>query len=128
MRTDCKIGDGSAGRDSGKKLIRDGEARFAAELGRSVGRLDWWNIRGEHTPYEWALQLALYAVAPFGERRADMREARQTAILIASKRTEPMGADEFHELWKTAANYLPGDQEQDDEEADLDALAAMQGG
>lgn len=128
MRTNREAGNGSAGGDSGKKLIRDGEARFAAELGRSVGRLDWWNIRGEHTPYEWALQLALYAVAPFGERRADMRAARQTAIMIAAQRTEPMGANEFQELWKTAANYLPSDQEQDDEEADLDALAAMQGG
>lgn len=93
-----------------------------------MGRLDWWNLRAEHTPYEWLMQLAMYAVAPFGERRADMRAARQTAGLIASQRAEAMDADEFCSLWSTLANYLECDVDKDEEEdVDMQALNDIKG-
>lgn len=64
--------------------MADSEARFAAKLARSVGRLDWWNVRDEHSPYEWALQKALFAVEPWGEDRADLRAAVNTQQIVAA--------------------------------------------
>ncbi len=71
----------------------------------------------------------MYLVAPFGERRQDLRQARHTAALIASQRTEAMSAEEFAELWESLANYLECDCVADPEDdVDLDALADITGG
>ena len=49
---------------------------------------DWWRIKSLHTPYEWALQIAMQSVEPIGEDRADLRAAVNTANLIVSQSTD----------------------------------------
>lgn len=92
----------------------DETVRLAARLARQAGMihpLDWVKVYESHTPYEWSLQVALNAVEPWGEDRADLREARNTAFLIGTNRTEPMPDDDFHELLKSLARYLKIHQE-----------------
>jgi hypothetical protein len=59
-------------------------------LSLSVGRLDFWNLNtgkktDELTPYEELIWRVYEIVEPFGEKRADMRTAQQTAELAAQR-------------------------------------------
>lgn len=101
--------------------MRDDEARFAAELGRSVGRWDWWNLKGEHTQYEWAMQRAMYRVCPYGERRADRRAAFHTAQLLAAWSSEELPEGAFGEMVEALTKYEPCEADHDDD-VDLEAL------
>lgn len=100
------------------------EAQFAMELARSVGRLDWWKIRDEHTPYQWAVQQTAYRLGMFGERRADLRSAVSTASIKASWASE-ITEEQFAELVGKLANYFDG--ERDEIEVDHEALAKVSG-
>jgi len=73
-----------------------------------VGRLDWWNIKAEHTAYEWAAQKAMYAVCPFGERRADMRTAINTLTLLTSQMSPQNrpSDDDLNLILNSLQNYL----------------------
>ena len=93
-------------------------------MGRSVGRLDWWNIKDEHTEYEWQCQLAMYLVAPFGERRQDIRQAYHTAHIMTADLTTPLPDSEWMALVTHLSTYLQCDQDKDDA-VDLDALKRM---
>lgn len=62
-----------------------------------------------HTPYEWAVQIALSHVEPWGDERADIREARNTAHLIAAGRPDALSDDEFRGLVIDLARYLKCD-------------------
>lgn len=96
------------------------------ELARSVGRLDWWNVRREHTPYQWLVQRVLYHIHPCGERRADMRAAHNTANLLAAQAKEPLDGSAFSELVSNLRDYLPAFNKSDELEADTDALKVME--
>ena len=89
-----------------------------------VGRLDWWNIPAEHTSYEWSLQIAMYEICPFGERRQDLRSGHHVSNLIAAQQMVTMAEDEFHDLKDLMCSYLPCDRDTE-EAADLDALDRM---
>lgn len=102
--------------------MRDGEARFAADLARSVGRLDWWNIKAEHTPYEWACQIAMYQVNPFGDRRADMRAAVNTTNQIIASSAAKIPSEDVQTLFLAIRDYLKCNEDSDDEEVDFEAL------
>lgn len=92
-------------------------------MARSVGRWDWWNLKAEHTAWEWAAQLAMYAVAPFGERRADIRAAFNTANLMAVQAGNMKTAD-FRGAVEHLCDYMPCDRD-GEEFVDLDALKRM---
>ena len=92
-------------------------------MARACGRFDWWNIKGEHTAWEWAAQLALYAVCPFGERRHDMRSGFHAAQMIAAQ-SEDIKQDDFAAMVEGLIDYLPCDQDQSDK-VDMDALKRM---
>lgn len=47
-----------------------------------AGRLDWWRIKDEHTPFEWACQVARSIVEPWGDERDDLRAAWNTLKLM----------------------------------------------
>jgi len=95
------------------------------ELARSVGRLDWWNVRGEHTPYQWLVQRVLHQIHPCGERRADMRAAHNTATVLATQAKEKLDPSTFGEIVESLRDYLPTCQQSDELEADAQALKAM---
>lgn len=61
-------------------------------------------MRGEHTPWEWALQKLADAIEPLGENRADMRAAAAVAQIARA-----LGADSqtIGEAAEYARNYLP---------------------
>ena len=86
--------------------MADPEVRFAAEFGRSVNRWDWWNLRKEHTPFQWALQQTLARVQPYGEQRADMRAAMMTANLMAMQSSKPVDDVDFSEMVESLMSYL----------------------
>lgn len=67
----------------------------------------------------------MYEVAPFGERRDDLRMAICTANLMRMQSSQEIGDEEFVEVVSTLMNYLPT-SEVDEEEADLQALKDMQ--
>jgi len=67
----------------------------------------------------------MYEVAPFGERRADFRMAVCTANLMQAQSVSEITEEDFSEMVSALANYLPT-SEVDDEEADLQALKAIQ--
>lgn len=87
--------------------MSDPSARFAAKLARSVGRLDWWNVYDEHTPYEWALQVAMFAAEPWGEDREDLRMALAAALNQSAHAAEPVQAEKLSEMFDQYRKYLP---------------------
>jgi len=93
----------------------DETTRLAARLARQEGQthpLAWVQLWLNHTPYEWAVQVALCGVEPWGDERADIREARNAAHLIAAiRRDMPLSDDEFRELQRGLARYLKCDPE-----------------
>ncbi len=98
---------------------------FARRLGLKVGRLDWWNIRGEHTPYEWATQIAAEQVDPTGDHRADLRGAMLTANLMAMQAHKKIDPEDFRQMVKALMEYLPG-KEAYEEADDLRAVRLLQ--
>ena len=92
-------------------------------MGRAIGRFDWWNIKDEHTAWEWAAQLAMYEVCPFGERRQDVRSGYHTAQIVASHSVD-LKQDDFESMVTGLIDYLPCDQDQSDK-VDMDALKRM---
>lgn len=49
--------------------------------------MDWWRIKGEHTPQEWRLQKAMFIADPWGEARDDLRAAIQTRRIVSTSGT-----------------------------------------
>lgn len=91
----------------------------------AVGRLDWWKIKGEHTPFEWALQIAADSLDPIGEERADLRAAIHTANLMSASLTS-MTNEQFAELVQRLTTYMkPPDEGLDNVE---EVLALMKAG
>lgn len=89
--------------------MTDETTRLAARIARLEGHthpLAWVKVYEDHTPYEWAVQLALAAIEPWGEDRADLRAAVNTAQLVASNRTEPMEDGKFTAMVRSLARYL----------------------
>lgn len=74
-------------------------------LALSVGRTDWQNLAKEHTPYELSVLQAYERIEPFGERRADMRMATQTLVMVQSNLSRPMSEDESRELIDALMGY-----------------------
>lgn len=107
--------------------MRDEEARFCADLARSCGRFDWWNIKNEHTPFEWACQLAMYQVNPFGDRRADIRAATNTTNQIVATPGVKIQAADAQELFRQVRDYLKCYEQNDDEDFDPQALRKVKG-
>ena len=52
------------------------------------------------------MQVALSQVEPWGDDRADLREARNAAHVIAAQRLEPMSDEQFGDLLDALARYL----------------------
>lgn len=71
----------------------------------AVGRLDFWNLDKELTPYEQAVWRASELVEPWGDRRADMRLAMQTLSLMQSRRTSLFSDEERRNILKPLLNY-----------------------
>lgn len=107
--------------------MRDEEARFAADLARSCGRFDWWNIKNEHTPFEWACQLAMYQVNPFGERRADIRAAINTTNQIIASSPSKLSRDDIQALFSSIRDYLKCNEQTDEDDVDFEALKKVKG-
>lgn len=88
---------------------------FARRLGLAVGRLDWWKIRGEHTPYEWALQKVADAIDPLGAERDDMRSGAAVAQIVRAVINAMAGeVVDFAEAGEYARHYLERNQPADE--------------
>lgn len=98
----------------------DDEWVFARRLGLLVGRLDWWRLKGEHTPYEWQLQRIAQAIDPLGVERDDMRSARMTVRLLAAQvggMTNSDATEEYDNLKAYVIKDIPQDKTLTPEEA-----------
>ena len=91
-------------------------------LARQCGRWDWWNVRDEHTAYEWTVQRLLYAVDPFGPEREDASKAWNTVHLIANTAQAKLEESDLNEILKSLRKYL---KHQQDPENEID-MAALQ--
>lgn len=109
--------------------MTDREAAFAVRLSRSVGRVDWWNVKAEHTPYQWQLQRLMFELDPPGDQRNDLRSAIHTANVIASLAKTQMTAEQFAVLVKSLVNVTPLDRHDPDVmTVDAEALKVVKGG
>lgn len=73
-------------------------------------RIDFWNVYGELTPYEFAVLRALYEVEPWGDDRADIRAAISTVAVVANVSMGGITEDTLQELHESLANYLDVNQ------------------
>ena len=106
--------------------MSDGEARFARRLGLAVGRWDWWNLKAEHTPYEWILQRIADEVEPLGDNRNDIRAARHTAELLAAL-VPGITQGELTERAQNLRQYLEVQQPPDEAVLTPEEAAAIKG-
>lgn len=88
---------------------------FLRRLAFAVGRLDFWNIKREITPFQLAVHRAAWDLEPMGEDRSDRRVARTTLAIIQSMQTRPMTAESYELASEWLANYLPIHQRKKDE-------------
>lgn len=87
----------------------DGDIRLAAKLARAAGLIhpmDWVRVFESHNEYEWAMQIALNTVEPWGEDRADFRAAMNTAQLVASQSVSPK-QEQTQNIINAMRTYLP---------------------
>lgn len=70
----------------------------------------------------------MYSVAPFGERRSDMRSALNTTIIRNAVSMSEVTAEQSKAVFDALAAYVPGDQEDVGLEVDSDILAKLNKG
>ena len=68
----------------------------------------------------------MFSVAPFGERRMDLRMAFNTAHLMAMQSASKVEAADFNQIVDALSNYMPCDQSRENE-VDLQAIKNMKG-
>lgn len=68
----------------------------------------------------------MFYVAPFGERRMDLRMAVNTAHMMAMQSASKIEAAEFNQIIDGLSNYMPCDQSRENE-VDLQAIKNMKG-
>lgn len=81
-------------------------------LARSVGRLDFWNLNKELTPYEIALHRAAEVIEPYGDARNDLRAAMQTLHLVQIHCPNALTSDQRQRIIKSLTAYW---KEKDDD-------------
>lgn len=91
--------------------MQDDQALFLARLARSVGRVDFWNLGEELTPYQLAVWRAIEQVEPWGDERADLRAARNTTCLVSAMALESMSEQDLARTQRYLAYYLKVHQE-----------------
>jgi len=74
------------------------------------------------------MQLAMAAVVPFGDRRADLRQAIHTANLLVSQSTKEISEGDFGQLVKSLTTYLKCDEPDDGLPFDPAALETVTNG
>ena len=89
-----------------KKLKSDPTAQLAIRLGRELGRHDWWNLYLEHTPAEWAAQVAAASVVPLRDERDDIRMALSTLTTVQSNSTKPLSDSRSLAIVRSLTSYM----------------------
>lgn len=95
---------------------------LAMRLGLKCGRWDWWNLQDEHTPYQWSLQRAAYAVEPWDGHRDDIRTALAVIAVIQHVGMASVSEQGIDSLFKALVGYL---EPQADKVVSPDEAAAM---
>ena len=67
----------------------------------------------------------MYSVAPFGERRADIRAALNTTVLRNAMTVGEVNQEAAQATYQALESYMPGDKEQVGLEVDPDILNNM---
>lgn len=68
----------------------------------------------------------MYAVAPFGERRADLRAAHNTLSVIISQAAKKLTNEECQDIFETLSDYLISTREAETLPLDREALKRLQ--
>lgn len=71
------------------------------------------------------MQLAMYSVCPFGERRQDLRQAYHTAHIMAASAMSETKPEQFMQNIDHLSSYLKCDSDEAENEFDPDALRLM---
>jgi len=82
-------------------------------LGFVVGRWDGWNLKNDHTEFEWIVQQLADIIDPIGEPREDLRNALSTAKLIGAMNPE-IDDEALSEIAQKLQHYLSHNQPKDD--------------
>lgn len=94
------------------------------DIARSEGRISRWKeLLTELTPPEIRVLQAYYQIKPWGEERADLREAVMAASVASAVSMQPTTKDRFIQRVTALANYYGGG---DEEKFQTPAQAAMQ--
>ncbi len=73
-------------------------------LALSEGRITkWQELRNELTPRELTELIAFWSLEPWGDRRADIREALMTAVIVSATNGEKIDLDRL-------TNYMDPDE------------------
>lgn len=96
------------------------------ELALAEGRLSRWeDLLDELTPRQLTVLQAYYKIAPWGERRADLREAVMATAISCALSLSPVSGQQASDRVEILAGYLGGDEKQT---ASPNAAAAMMRG
>lgn len=88
--------------------------------------MDWVDVFGEHTPFEWQLQVARSIVDPWGEDRADTRAQLNTSQLLAHQSQNESMRESVADMVRS---YYSTDDDEDGAKLPLnrDALKTLPG-
>lgn len=65
--------------------MKEPESLFLLKLSLSIGRLDFWNLPDEFSPYELSVLKVAYDIDPWGQERDDLRHAWNTVLFAISQ-------------------------------------------
>lgn len=82
--------------------------------------MEWVEVFGEHTPFEWQLQIARSIVDPWGDDRADTRAQINTSQLLAHQSQDESMRVRVAEM---VSRYYGSGDDEDDAKLELNAEA-----
>lgn len=71
-----------------------------------MNRHDWWNLYLEHSPIEWAAQVAAAQVIPLADERDDLRAAVNTLLAICSQSAKTVSEETIQHLAIRLTTYM----------------------
>ena len=86
--------------------MKDEYVRFLIRLARSYQRPDWLEFTNALTRYELSVFEALETVEPYGEDRSDLRQAVNTARIVASLSSGEIDSGDYDKLVEGLRHYL----------------------
>lgn len=109
--------------------MKEPETLFLLRLSLSIGRLDFWNLPDEFSPYELSVLQSAYQIDPWGNERDDLRHAWNTVLFAISQAAKTPEESAMQQMLNNLLQFTEIRQHQAENHVDgFDKVQAIFGG